>query len=131
VVADRKNKAMLLLSANKNKQLLVITFIGDVDVEQCAQGYKDVPDLISQLEPGFRILADLTPLTSMSVDCAAEITKVMDLCAEKGVKLIIRVIPDPAKDIGFNILSRFHYGNKPRTIICENLLEAAKHLGLS
>jgi hypothetical protein len=46
----------------------------------------------------------------------------------RGVKLIIRVIPDPSKDIGFGILSRFHYPNKPRTVICETLSEAAKHL---
>jgi hypothetical protein len=119
---------MILLSVNNAKQLLLITFVGIVDAPECAQAYSDIPALLAGLEPGFRILADLSPLTSMDLNCAAEITKVMDICAEKGVKLIIRVIPDPSKDIGFGILTRFHYPNKPRTLICETLLGATKHL---
>jgi hypothetical protein len=66
----------------------------------------------------------------MSLDCAPEIAKVMDLCAKAGVQLIVRVIPDPAKDIGFTILTRFHYPNKPRALTCQTLAEAAHHLAL-
>jgi hypothetical protein len=83
-----------------------------------------------ELAPGFRLLADLTQLESISIDCAPELAKVMDRCAKAGVKLIVRVIPDPSKDIGFTILTRFHYPTKPRAIVCETLVEAAQHLGL-
>jgi hypothetical protein len=121
---------MVIASTNKRKELLVITFAGRVEAEQIVEQAKDVAPLIEELEPGFRVLADLTPLESMSVDCAPEIAKVMDLCAGKGVKLIVRVIPDPAKDIGFTILSRFHYHNNARMVVCETLAEAAKHLGV-
>ena len=107
----------------------MITFAGRVEVEHIVEQGKDVAALIEDLEVGFRVLADLTPMESMSVDCAPEIAKVMDLCAAKGVKLIVRVIPDPAKDIGFTILSRFHYHEKARMVVCETLAEAGTYLG--
>jgi hypothetical protein len=42
----------------------------------------------------------------------------------------VRVIPDPTKDIGFNILARFHYRRNPRITNCETMMEAAKLLSL-
>ena len=121
---------MVLTSVNKPKQLLIITFVGRIEARHVAEQQRDVIALTAELEPGFRLLADLTPLESMSGDCAPEIAKVMEVCGEKGVKLIVRVIPDPAKDIGLTILSRFHYHNKPRMVVCDTLAEAGRHLGL-
>jgi hypothetical protein len=121
---------MVLVTANKPKQLICFTFAGRVDVDQVFRSHGDTVALLADLAPGFRLLADLTQLQSMSLDCAPEIAKVMDLCAKAGVKLIVRVIPDPSKDIGFTILTRFHYPTKPRAIVCETLVEAAQHLGL-
>jgi hypothetical protein len=122
---------MVLVTANKIKQLLVFAFAGHVQADQIVESTKDAAALMTTLEPGFRVLADLTSLDSMTVDCAPEIAKVMDLCASGGVKLIVRVIPDPAKDVGFSILSRFHYPNKPHAIVCKTLSEAGEHLGMS
>jgi hypothetical protein len=123
---------MVLVCSNKAKQLLVIIFAGRVEADQIARNLNDVTALINELRPGFHVLADLSPLETMSVDCAPEIAKTMELCAEKGVKLIVRVIPDPAKDIGFTILSRFHYRkSKPRMVVCETLAEAEKDLDLT
>jgi hypothetical protein len=34
----------------------------------------------------------------------------MEILTEKGVASVARVMPDPHKDIGLNILSQFHYG---------------------
>jgi hypothetical protein len=34
----------------------------------------------------------------------------MEALTEKGVAFVARVMPDPHKDIGLNILSQFHYG---------------------
>jgi anti-anti-sigma regulatory factor len=121
---------MILTSLNKPKQLLIITFVGRIEASHVAEQHRDVLALTAELEPGFRLLADLTPLESMSADCAPGIAKVMEVCGEKGVKLIVRVIPDSTKDIGLTILSRFHYHAKPRMIVCATLAEAGKHLGL-
>ena len=41
-----------------------------------------------------------------------------------GVAEVVRVIPDPQKDIGLNILSVFHYSRRVRIVTCESLAEA-------
>ena len=66
----------------------------------------------------------------MQVACAAEIGKEMELFEQKEVGLVVRVIPDPTKDIGMNILSMFHYSHRPRTVTCRSMTEAAERLGL-
>jgi hypothetical protein len=38
------------------------------------------------------------------------------------------VIPDPRKDIGFNILSLFHYRHDIHIVTCETLEEAKRAL---
>ena len=119
---------MVLITSNKAKQLLVITFIGSVTPSHFTSSLKELPTLLSDLKPGFCLLADLTALRSMSEDCAPQIANVMDLCDRSEVKRIVRIIPDPSKDIGLGILSRFHYHHKPRMILCQNFAEAAKHL---
>jgi hypothetical protein len=59
-----------------------------------------------------------------------EIEKLMEICSKKGMELVVRVISDPSKDIGLNILSFFHYGRRIRVVTCENMMEAAKALSL-
>jgi hypothetical protein len=59
----------------------------------------------------------MTDLESMDHTGASYISSVMD-----------RVIPDPRKDIGLNILSYFHCGSKMRVTICENLADAMRRL---
>jgi hypothetical protein len=52
------------------------------------------------------------------------------LCDQKGVALVVRVVPDPTKDIGFNILSLFHYPHRPPAVTCKTMVEAARLLSL-
>jgi hypothetical protein len=44
------------------------------------------------------------------------------------VEAVVRVIPDPQKDIGLNILSLFHYRRRVRIVTCATLGEAMKAL---
>ena len=44
------------------------------------------------------------------------------------VGLLVRVIPDPTKDIGLDILAIFHYRHRPRMVTCKNLVEAMEKL---
>src|SRR5678816_4113075 len=115
---------MFLATVSKPRQLLFVSFIGRVSVEQLQQGREDVVSLLADLGSGFRVLADLSQLDSMDINCAPEIGKVMELCDQRGVKLVIRIVPDPAKDIGFNILSLFHYRRRPRIVTFNGLAEA-------
>jgi hypothetical protein len=52
----------------------------------------------------------------------------MDLCVTKQVEHIVRVVPNPHKDIGLNIMSRLRYGSNVRVTICENLADAMRRL---
>ena len=121
---------MLLTTISKSKQLLYFTYIGDVSVEELEQGLSEIVTLLDDLSSGFRVLADLRGLDRMDPKCAQEIGKAMELCDQKGVGLVVRIIPDPQKDIGMNILSIFHYRNRPRIVTCETLVEAGEVLGL-
>jgi anti-anti-sigma regulatory factor len=121
---------MVLVTSNKEKQLLCFNYIGDVDPDQLARLEADVQALEAELKPGFRTLVDLSELDSMDLDCLKGLGRLMELADKNGVGLIVRVIPDPHKDIGFNILSIFHYVNRPQIITCKNMAEAGKHLGL-
>jgi len=41
---------------------------------------------------------------------------------------VVRVVPDPHKDIGLNILSQFHYGPQIKLVTFESLAEALSAL---
>jgi len=121
---------MFLATINKPKQLLYPSFIANVEVAQMAQSWDEIVALVAELKPGFRVLTDMSRLDSIGVDCRTEISKSMELLDEKGVELIVRVVPDATKDIGLNILSLFHYAHRPRMVTCQSMMEAAKVLSI-
>ena len=121
---------MFLVTSNKHQRLLCLHYIQRVLPAELANARGDVKALLAELPPGFRLLADFSQLESMDSECAAEIGRTMELLDQSGVSLIVRVIPDPAKDIGMNILTVFHYPHHPRIITCENLAEALRKLSL-
>ncbi len=121
---------MFLVTANQPRQLLYLSFIGKVGVKELERGREDIVKLLAELPSGFRLLTDLSRLESMELDCAVEIGREMELFEQKGVGLVVRVIPDPSKDIGMNMLSFFHYHHHPRTVTCHTLVEAAQRLSL-
>ena len=121
---------MLLITSNRSKQLLSVSFIGDVRPEEFQNGRKELATEMAGLSPGFHYLADFSQLTSMSVDCAPEMGRTMDLIGQAGVGLLVRVIPDPSKDIGMNILTIFHYPPELKVVTCQNLAEAFQALEL-
>jgi hypothetical protein len=64
----------------------------------------------------------------MDLDCVPPLEGLMDLCRQAGVAMVVRVIPDPHKDIGFNILSVFHYPRRVKIVTCETMEEAQSAL---
>jgi hypothetical protein len=66
----------------------------------------------------------------MELACLTEIGRGMEMVDQSGVGLVVRVIPDPSKDIGLNILTAFHYAHPPRLVTCKNMTEAARALAL-
>ena len=83
---------MLHVKADPPRNLLRIVFAKRVDAEETKQGVDEVRDQLAQLQPGFRLLTDLSGLESMDVHCAPHIKRTMDLCNGKGVGAVVRVI---------------------------------------
>jgi hypothetical protein len=121
---------MFLATTNQAKRLLYLRYSERVDAAELERAREELAGLLAELPSGFRLLADFTGLEAMAVDCAEELGHLMDLVDAKGVSTVVRVIPDPKKDIGMNILTLFHYRRRPRVSTCAKLSEAAKRLGL-
>jgi len=122
---------MFLATANKPKQLLYLHFIQNVSAEELEQSRGEIEELLAGLNSGFRLVTDLCGLAKIDANCAAEIGRLMELFDQKGIEMVVRVVPDPAKDFGFNILSRFHYHHPHSTVTVETLAEAAHILELA
>jgi len=119
---------MFLVTANKPKRLLYLNYVGQVQPHELSEARADLNAFLAELPPDLRVLADFSQLVSMDPECAPELGRAMDLLAQHGVSLIVRVMPDPTKDIGLNILTIFHYPRHPRVITCENLAAALRKL---
>lgn len=115
---------MISFDANIPRDLLEIRYRGVVGAGECEQGLDQLRLALAKLETGFRVLVDLTELESMEVSCAQFIEKAMDLCNEKGASMVVRIIPDPRRDIGMTIMSLFHYRGDVRIVTCQSLAEA-------
>ena len=116
------------VQADGAKNVLVIRYCGRVDAPAVARCVERVRSKIVKLEPGFQLLVDLTDLESMDVASVPHIEAIMKLCDEKGVTTVVRVIPDPKRDIGLQILSHFHYAADVRIVTCKSMDEARKRL---
>jgi hypothetical protein len=121
---------MFLATSNKPKRLLHLSYINRVEPEELRRGLEDLKILLADLPPGFRVLVDFGRLKSMDTACAKELGRGMEMMDQSGVGLVVRVIPDPGKDIGLNILTLFHYPHHPKVVTCENMTEAARALEL-
>ncbi|HEX5220836.1 MAG TPA: hypothetical protein VFZ59_14805 [Verrucomicrobiae bacterium] len=119
---------MILAASNKSKKLLYIKYIDTVNAGDISGNRAELASLMAELSAGFRLLADFSALEKMDTDCAPEIGEVMEQLEQAGVSTVVRVIPDPRKDIGMNILSLFHYKSPPRTTTCSSIAEAVKEL---
>ena len=119
---------MYSVEIDRSKRLLVISALQQVTAEQAKLAAKQVRELVRDVAPGFRVLADFRWLESMDSAAAPHDARIMDTLAEKGVSSVTRVMPDPHKDIGLNILSQFHYGPEIQIAAFETLADALQSL---
>lgn len=101
---------MYAVELDQSKRLLVISAAQRVTAEEANLAAQRIRELLQDVAPGFHVLADFRWLESMDPAAARHIAEIMDALAEKEVASVTRVMPDPRKDIGLNILSQFHYG---------------------
>ena len=119
---------MYSVEIDRSKRLLVINALQRVTAEEAKLVAQRVRELLHDVMPGFRVLADFRWLESMDPAAAPHVARIMDALAEKGVSSVTRVMPDPHKDIGLNILSQFHYGPEIQIATFETLADALQSL---
>jgi hypothetical protein len=119
---------MYAVELDQSKRLLVISAARRVTAEQARQAAQQVRELLQDIAPGFRVLADFRWLESMDPAAARHVAEIMDALSQKQVASVTRVMPDPHKDIGLNILSQFHYGPEIQITTFQTLADALQSL---
>ena len=119
---------MYAVELDQSKRLLVISAAQRVTADQARQAAQQVRELLQNVAPGFRVRADFRWLDSMDASAARHVAEIMEALAQKQVASVTRVMPDPHKDIGLNILSQFHYGPEIRIATFETMADALQNL---
>ena len=119
---------MFVVEIDTTKQLLVLSVTGDVTVEESRESVGRVREKLEEMEAGFVALVDFRWLERMAPASAPYVAEIMDAFAARKVSAVVRVMPDPHKDIGLNILSKFHYGPGVRLMTFETLPDAIQAL---
>jgi len=119
---------MFVVETDTTRQLLVLSVAGTVSVDEAKETVARVREKLEEMAPGFVALADFRWLESMSAAAAPFVAEIMDAFAAKKVSAVVRVMPDPHRDIGLNILSPFHYGPEVRLMTFETLADAIQAL---
>ena len=96
------------------RNLVRTRFVGVITAAGMLAAAIKIEALLPDLRPGFTALTDFSKVASMELDCVPHLTKIMDLCRAHGIGTIVRVLPEPDKDIGINLLSIVHYRVKSR-----------------
>ena len=121
---------MVLITSNQRQRLLCLNYVQRVSAAELATAKDDLKAALAELPDGFRLLVDLSQVEFMDPNCLGDLGRAMELFDQRGVSVIVRVIPDSSKDIGLNILTLFHYPHHPRVITCQNLAEALRQLAV-
>jgi hypothetical protein len=121
---------MYSVELDRSKRLLVITATQHVTSEEVRAIAERVRKLLQDVAPGLHVLADFRWLESMESAAARHLAEIMDALAEKEVASVTRVMPDPHKDIGLNILSQFHYGPQVQIATFETLADALQNIAV-
>src|SRR4029077_6665631 len=119
---------MYAVELDRSKRLLVISALQRVTAQEVKAVAKRVRDVLQDVAPGFRVLVDFRWLESMDSAAAPHLAEIMDTLTEKGVSSVARVLSDPHKDIGLNILSQFHYGPQVQIATFETLADALQNI---
>src|SRR6476661_6022974 len=119
---------MYAVELDRSKRLLVISAAQKVTAEEAKMVAQQIGEVVQDVAPGFRVLADFRGLQSMDSAAARHIAEIMDALAEKGVASVTRIMPDPHKDIGLNILSQFHYGPEIQIATFQTLADAVQSI---
>ena len=115
---------MFTVKFDRAANTLTISYGGVVTQDETGLCADEVRLALATLQSGFRVIVDLTGLQAMDVACSPSIANIMEICNAAGVAEVVRIIPDPTRDIGLQIMSFFHYGNDVYIRTCASAAEA-------
>ena len=115
---------MFSVKVDQSRNALTISYGSRVTPDETRLCAEEVRLALTILQPGFRLNVDLTELETMEVACSPLVAEIMEKCNAAGVAEVVRIIPDPTRDIGLQILSFFHYGNDVYIRTCASADEA-------
>lgn len=121
---------MFKIEIDPDKNTLEIHFQDSFDSEQGRELISELSKRIYALKPGFRMLTDLSTLTNMDIETHKSIDQIMELCNKHKVSKVVRVIAKDTRDIGFNIMSLFHYSHGVIIHTCDSLEKAQQELSI-
>lgn len=113
---------------DEDHNLVTVEFEGIIDLAQAEAFYPEVRKIVPRHGRGFRMLTDFSKIQKIREEVNPAVKKAMDYINENGVTEIIRVVPTPDQDPGFNILSIFHYSKKVRIVTLTSRSEAENRL---
>jgi anti-anti-sigma regulatory factor len=119
---------MVKANYDGERDILILEFKASVDRAQAEQLSLDIERILSTRAKGFTLLADFSSVDTMEPAVEGEIKKTMQLFKARGVKEILRVLPDPDMELGFNILSRCFYAPDTKTLTFRSRQEADAYL---
>jgi len=121
-------QAAFVLTLDAARNVVRTQYAGRITAAAMQAAAVRIEAALPKLSPGFTALTDFSQVESMDLDCVPHLTRIMDLCREHGIATLIRVLPDPKKDIGINILSVVHYGRKITKVTVDTVEEAERAL---
>ena len=119
---------MFTVKVDQRRNTLTISYGGQVSRDETRLCAEEVQLALTILQPGFRLIVDLTGLQLMEVACSPLIASIMEICDTAGVAEVVRIIPDPTRDIGLQIMSFFHYSSDVSIRTCASFAEASEML---
>ena len=119
---------MFTWGIDQAKNLAQVAFAGHVTSAETTSRAQEIRGQPLTLQAGFTLLTDLSELESMDSACAADIKSIMDFLNRHGIARVVRIIPNPQKDIGFGIMSLFHYNRGVVIVTCATREEAERQL---
>jgi hypothetical protein len=108
--------------------MICLHFSGHFDAMQGSELCGLISEKINNIQPGFKVLTDLSRLKTMDVEAYKSIDMIMDICNKKSVSQVIRVVSEDTPDIGFNIMSLFHYSSDVNIHTFSSIDQANKYL---
>jgi hypothetical protein len=112
-------------------RVLTMSFADYVDPTEMKSCLEKVRIMLGDIDPGFRLLTDLTSLECMDAGCSTDLGEIMSLCDANGISAVLTVVPHPKKDIGFALMEPFHYGKAVEMTTYETLADAIRSLAAS